>query len=299
MARMSFKQTLQNMLERIPLVGDRFRHYQLRRNHPAEWALIHRRHHTSNSQPSILHFSVNKAATQYVKDMVSRIGAENGMTPVHLLGYAFNSNFPFLDHLSAGEMQQYAYLFKPQGYVYSNFGGVIEGIPNIEAYRIILMVRDPRDVLTSMYYSSAYSHAVPAATSDKRADFLQRREYIRQISIDQFVLENAERERVIYQRYTDLLVYQYPYLHLTRYEEMLSDFDIWFNRLLAYCQLEISPTLHQALYAEAEKIRPVKEDIFAHVRAGKSGDHIGKLQPDTIARLNEIFAQVLKDYNYV
>lgn len=128
------------------------------------------------------------------------------MTPIHLHGYAFNSAFPFLDDLSLEEMQKYAYLFKRRGYVYSVFGGAIEGIPALEQYRIFLMVRDPRDVLTSMYYSSAYSHPVPEATGDKREAFLARRRHTREISIDQFALENAEHKRAIYQHYTDLLV---------------------------------------------------------------------------------------------
>jgi hypothetical protein len=271
---------------------------KLRRNHPVEWALIQRRHITENVNPSILHFSVNKAATQYVKELLAKVGIENGMTTVHLHGYSFNSDFPFLDHLSADEMQQYAYLFKPKGYIYSVFGGPIENIPNMDAFRTVLMVRDPRDVLTSMYYSSAYSHAVPAATGDKRDYFLERRTHTRQISIDQFVLENAERERAIYQRYTDLFIRQHSNLHLIRYEEMIADFDAWFNSLLEYCQLEISPSLRQTLYTEAEKVRPVTENIYAHIRKGQAGDYLSKLQPETIAYLNEVFVQVLKDYHY-
>ena len=295
---MNFKDKIFNTLIRAPFLGGYLREFQLRRKRPVEWALIRRRHQTANTHPSILHFSVNKAATQYVMDLLKRIGAANGMTPAHLHGYAFNSNFPFLDHLSAEEMQSYAYVFKPQGYAYTVFGGAIEGIPNMEAYRAVLMVRDPRDVLTSMYYSSAYSHAVPGATGDKREDFLQRRAHTREISIDQFVLENAERERSIYQRYKDTLLDKYPGVYFTRYEEMTADFDAWLTGLTTYCELEVSPALRRAIYAEAEKIRPAKENIHAHVRKGQPGDYLNKLQPETIARLNEIFAQTLKDYQY-
>lgn len=295
---MTLKQNLLTTLKRLPIVGAAVHELQLRRNHPVEWALVHNRHYNENEHTSIIHFSVNKSATQYVKTLLGRLGAENGMTSAHIHGYSFNSSFPFFDRLSADEMQAYAYIFKPQGYVYSVFGGAIEGIPNMETYRAVLMVRDPRDVLTSMYYSSAYSHAVPQDTGGKRENFLQRREHTRAISIDQFVLENAERERTIYQRYTDLLVRRYPRLYLTRYEEMTADFEAWFNGLLAYCQLEVSPALRQTLFAESQKIRPTKEDVYAHVRKGKSGDHLSKLQPKTIEQLNEIFAQVLKDYNY-
>jgi hypothetical protein len=295
---MNFQSSLLKLLRHLPVAGRAIRQFQLRRNHPTEWALIHHRHHTTNARPSILHFSVNKSATQYVKELLSRVGAENAMTPVHLHGYAFNSDFPFLDHLSAEEMRKYGYLFKPQGYVYTVFGGAIEGIPQMEEFRTVLILRDPRDVLTSMYYSSAYSHTVPDATGNKRRYFLERRAHTRDISIDQFALEYAERERAIYQRYTDVLVRKQAGIHLTCYEDMTADFDTWFNDLLAYCGLEISRALRQTIYAKAQQIRPAREDIHAHVRKGMPGDHREKLQPETIENLNEIFAQVLKDYHY-
>ncbi|NJL74542.1 MAG: hypothetical protein HC892_05355 [Saprospiraceae bacterium] len=38
-----------------------------KRNHPVEYALLKGRHSNDNLHPSILHFSLNKSATQYVK----------------------------------------------------------------------------------------------------------------------------------------------------------------------------------------------------------------------------------------
>jgi hypothetical protein len=295
---MDLKHNLFDLLLRLPVAGWAFRQLQLWRHHPMEWALIHRCHYTSSKQPSILHFSVNKSATQYVKSLLSRAGTENGMTAVHLHGYSFNSDFPFLDHLSVEEMRPYQYLFKPHGYVYSVFGGAIEAIPSMENYRTVLMIRDPRDVLTSMYYSSAYSHSVPEVTSNKRKAFLESRAHTRELTIDEFVLENAERERAIYQRYTDLFVKKQAALYLTRYEDMITDFDAWFKGLLAYCKLEVTPALHQTIFAEAQKIRPAKENIYSHVRKGMPGDYREKLRPKTVDALNQIFAQVLKGYRY-
>lgn len=294
----SVKRTLGLALERLPLLGPRFIQMRLRRQYPVEWGLIHDRQHSDNMHASILHFSVNKSATQYVKDLLGKVGAENGLTSAHLHGYAFDSDLPFFDHLSSEEFQKYKHVFHPRGYVYSVFGGAIDGIPNLEEYRTVLMVRDPRDVLTSMYYSMAYSHVLPDAGGNKQEDFVTRRKHTREISIDEFVLENAEHERQVYQRYTDLMVRRQAGIYLTRYEEMTDNFDKWFTSLLTYCQFEISEKLKKSLYEEAAKIRPAKEDIHAHVRQGRPGDHQNKLRPDTIKKLNEIFIQVLKDLDY-
>jgi hypothetical protein len=296
---MSINQNIIGLTYRIPLAGKILRDYVLRRRYPAEWALIHNVGQGIADHPSIMHFSVNKAATQYVKDLLGRIGRENGLVPVHLHGYSFDSDLPFFDHLSKEDMQKYAHLFRPKGYVYSVFGGAIDGIENIEKYRTVLMVRDPRDVLTSMYYSSAYSHAIPNATGDKRSIFLKRRAHTRQIDIDQFVLENAERERAIYQRYIDLYLNGRPHLYLTRYEDMVKDFSAWVDGLLDHCELVIEPAMRTKIVEEAGLIRPVKENKYAHIRKGEPGDHHDKLQPKTVLRLNDIFAEVMKKFGYV
>ena len=294
----SLIQASSSALKGIPYLGPWYIQMRLRRQHPVEWALIHNRHHNENLHVSILHFSVNKSATQYVKSLLGRVGTENGLTPAHLLGYAFDSDLPFFDHLSAEEFQKYKYVFHPRGYVYSNFGGAIEGFPGMEQYRSVLMVRDPRDVLTSLYYSTAYSHSLPDPGGNKQGDFISKREHTRRISVDEFVLENAEAERRIYQRYTDLMMRKQPEPYLTRYEEMTHDFDTWFTRLLDYCQLHVSEDLKKALYEEAVNIRPTVEDIHAHVRQGKPGDHKTKLRHETIEKLDTIFSQVLKDFDY-
>jgi hypothetical protein len=295
----SLKRSMDGALERIPVLGPYFIQLRLRRRYPIEWALIHNQHHNTNQHPSILHFSVNKAATQYVKQILGQVGAENGLTPTHLHGYAFDSTFPFFDRLSAEEFQKHTYLFHPRGYVYSDFGGAFEGIPDIEQYRTVLMVRDPRDVLTSLYYSVAYSHPEPAKNGDKHKPFITDRKHAREIRIDEYVLETAESERLIYQHYTDLMVSKQPGLYLTRYEEMTLDFDSWFRNLLAYCEFDISKKLKQILYEQAEHIKPAQENIQAHIRKGIAGDHKNKLRPDTIEKLDEIFSQVLKDFDYV
>ncbi len=294
----SLKRTLSDAFVHIPFLGPWFIQTRLRRQHPVEWALIHNQHRNDNQHPSILHFSLNKSATQYVKSLLGRVGIENGLTPAHLHGYAFDSDLPFFDHLSAEEFQKYRYIFHPRGYVYSDFGGAIEGIPDMEEYRTVLMVRDPRDVLTSMYYSMAYSHKLPDASGNKYTAFAAKRKHTREIGIDEFVLDNAEPERRIYQRYTDLLVSKQAGIYLTRYEDMTLDFNAWFTGLLAFCEFNISEKLQQTLYEEAAKIRPAQENIHANIRQGKPGDHQNKLRLDTIKRLNNIFFQVLKDFNY-
>ena len=296
---MPVKQQILNLMIRTPILGGPVREMKLRRSYPVEWALLNKRHSTSSTHTSIFHFSVNKAATQYVKSLLDRAGSENGLTPVNLNGYSFNSNLPYIDGMSPEQLHEYEYLFQDQGYVYSVFGGAIQGLPMMDRCRVVLMMRDPRDVLTSMYYSSAYSHPVPSVTGNKRDAFVKNRARSLEIGVDQFVLENAERERGIYQRYIDTLMRDLPSLYVTRFEDMTADYDAWLDALLDYCGFEISTELREALCNEAAKIRPSKENIHAHIRKGQPGDYLEKLKPETITQLNEILGtEVLEKFGY-
>jgi hypothetical protein len=277
---------------RVPLVypwitNNRFR---------LERRLIAGTHRNTNTHKSIIHFSVNKAATQYTKGILRRCAKEKGLTHARINEYARHSDFQYLDHLSAAEMVQYRHVFKPSGYLYSVFGGTIEGIPNLDSYHVILMIRDPRDVLTSRYFSHAYSHLPPGRS--KIEPFHTGVAFAQQAGIDRYVLEWSEQVYQIYQRYLDLLVNRQSNLYITKYEHMMSDFPAWLDGVLNYCELDISATLRQELLEEAFKTRPKKENVSKHARQATPGDYKRKLQPETIEHLNNQFSDILTAFGY-
>jgi len=287
-----------SFLKRLPIAGEFLRKRNLQRLFKVELELIRGIHSNENEHLSIIHFSINKAATQYVKKILRRCATEKGMVPVGLHEYAFHTDFPFLDHLSAGEMQKYQHIFRPNGYLYSVFGGMIEGIPDLEKYLVVLMVRDPRDILVSEYYSIAYSHPEPSKRISKYDGFMEKRRTARQITIDEYVIGESDRVHNVYQRYLTQLLNHYPQVYLTTYEDMASDFRIWLEGLLEYCELEISNELLQSLLKDSEQLQPKKEVIYQHIRKGKPGDHKEKLKQETIDYLNSKFSSILKEFEY-
>jgi hypothetical protein len=82
-----------------------------------ELALLKGTRVNSSRHPSIIHFSYNKAATQYVKSILNRCAVENGMVPVGVHDLASHSKVPYLDQLSHDEMKPYQHIFKVQGYL--------------------------------------------------------------------------------------------------------------------------------------------------------------------------------------
>lgn len=262
-----------------------------------EKALLAGHHRTSSRRPSVLHFSFNKAATQTVKKLLIECGRRNKLTPALLHDYAFHHSMPFLDHLEREEMKKYAHLFKPKGYLYTVFGGMIAEIPDLEKFKVVLVVRDPRDILVSDYYSIAYSHAIP--DGEKKEIYLSRRESALASTLDEYVLNSAPKLQSVFERYEMHLFPVCPSVHVARYEDMVENFPEWFDSLVSACGMEISKTFRQNLVEKHEARRPKGENIHKHLRKGMPGEHREKLRPETVEQLNKIFEQPLTRFNYL
>jgi len=264
-----------------------------------ERKLLAGKHKTSNTHRSILHFSLNKAATQYTKYLLKRCATASGITHVGLNEYAFHSDLPFLDRLDFQQMREYSHAFKPEGYLYSVFGGMVPGIPNLDAYQIVFMVRDPRDILVSSYYSLRKTHLLPSAGGNKYRFFMRRRSWAKESDIDEFVLAESERLKETVSGYAELLNAPNLRVHLTRYEDMTSNFESWLQSLLEACELKLDQRLFKKLVNEYHSMVPKEHNISSHVRRGRPGDFHNQLQTDTIEILTEYFRKELSQYGYV
>lgn len=280
-------------LKKLPVMEDWYDQRRFR----VERDLINGRAHKTIDHPSILHFSVNKAATQYTKRIMLRCAQENGLLPAQLSAYAWKHDFPYLFTQTAVENEPYLHVFRPKGYVYTVFGGFVEGIPHIEQYRVVVMVRDPRDVLVSGYYSYAHSHALPP-DEEKAEEFLEFRSLVQQMSVDEYARELGPDLYGRLQKYINLS-WQMDDVCILKYEDMIADFPSWLDTLLAYCQFQISDSLRASLLQEADRSKQKKkEDISSHRRQVTPGDHMRKLQPETINYLNDLFADITKQFQY-
>ncbi|MGO9988436.1 MAG: sulfotransferase domain-containing protein [Steroidobacteraceae bacterium] len=186
-------------------------------------------------------------------------------------------------------------------------------IPHVENYRIILHLRDPRDVLVSMFYSYCYIHP-----GEIEANTGYRREAAAR-GIDAFVLAKASQGSADYRgdygtgghvedlignlpkRYRDYIEHfcGKPNVILVKYEEMVSDYRNWLEKFIAPFPIEDKAKVIDDLAAQSPGFFPKRnDDAMTHVRHVTPGDHKQKLQPSTIGRLNEIFSDVLDELDY-
>jgi len=177
------------------------------------------------------------------------------------------------------------------------FGGRVESIPDIEKYRPVIMIRDPRDVLVSAYYSYSTSHSVPN-DKNKAEEFLALREKISKLSVDEYVKEMCSETEEIMSQYVELNN-TCPSARVMKYEDMIADFSEWFETLIGHCEWTVSTQLREQIAAQAEKARtPSSEDSSRHRRQVLPGDYKRKLKPETITYLNHQLADCLRSFDY-
>lgn len=284
------------LFKQLPFVREPVRRYLFRRRWSTELRLLNGVDPSNNDHSSILHLTLNRSASQWVKSVLQRCAVSEGIIHVRWNEMAFNSEYPYLDKLES--VEEYEQIFHPKGYLYSAYGGYPKGIPQIEEYKVVLVVRDPRDILVSRYFSKRESHGVPLKVSDKRQDFLMDRAYTQRTSVDEFALEKSSGLRDRFDCYISRLLERHPNVHVTRYEDMVADVEQWLDRLLAYVEFSPPEELRTEIIEEARSIQTKEEDPSAHNRKGRPGDHREKLHSSTIQELNDTFHHVLDRFGY-
>jgi hypothetical protein len=267
-----------------------------RQRFAVERALLAGSHRAATDHPSIIHFTLNRAGSQFVKSLLRRCSEEAGLTHADLTLYAYASSFPYLYDLPAGQFHKYAHAFRPRGYVYSAFNGFLD-IPHLDEFRVLLVIRDPRDVLTSRYYSDAFGHPRPPETGDKHIGFDELRASVQATDINDYVLAATPELKHRYQQYLDHLAGR-NYACVVRYEDMVTDFPRFLDRVLGFAGLTIGDELKNRLLSESAHATPETENVYRHVRKRLPGDHVQKLDAKTIARLNEEWSAILDAFGY-
>jgi len=254
---------------------------------------------------NVLIFTLHKSASMFLHDLARSVAQEFGIDH-------HSDNYPHMCS-QIEKLGWHGYLEdgKRMGCFGPIRGKSQRSIPgSLDAYSIILHLRDPRDVLVSLYFSKVYSHSRNGAGFNLSDS--ERRSY--EINgIDHFVIERVDDFKARYQSLTSALLGKQNVV-LLKYEEMISDYSGWLRRFLsAFAHLKIPPrwasvllgernsleAIHKRLYHRFKDEFNVKsENIYSNKRQVKAGDHKRRLRADTIERLNAEFRTVLDVLGY-
>ena len=259
--------------------------------HPIELLLLDRHQPVSDRQ-SVIVFTLHKCASVFIREVFIKLSQESNITHIDFEGYYWlkGEQVP----LSSRKINSIQKIFKPYGYCYGP-GRFFYNIPEIEKYKIVLHLRDPRDILTSMYFSWFYSHPLPSSEREKRL-ILNLREKASETSIDDFVISSTKELKNRFNTYFQHFLNQ-PNVLWVQYENMVYDFRNWMETVVDFCGFEINQDIFNQLIENSD-FNVSQENVYAHKRQVLPGDHQRKLNVNTINHLNKEFEQALEILNY-
>jgi SHS2 domain-containing protein len=156
----------------------------------------------------------------------------------------------------------------------------------------IFLIRDPRDILVSSYYSFGYTHKF-SAVKEIEEQQRQARERIRCKTIDTFALEIANAT-LNHFHIIDRLSQACNRGIVLKYEDMIDNWETFSSELTRY--LDIGRKTLRHIYKET---RPLEnESGTGFRRSGKPGAYKDKLLTSTVDALNVAFASVLPRFHY-
>ncbi len=232
-----------------------------------------------------------KAASSYVGGIMTQLLAARGIPSIDMAQLAFQNSIPEDQFCIEGQT-----LLERPGYFFGPFRDAYVGqMPALAKTNIVVQIRDPRDCLVSYYYSVAFSHGLPAP-GPARDKFMIERETALSLGVDEYSLLSMKTYLPIF-REMITIIETMPNVYVSRYEEMVSDFAPWLDRLADYLGVGDHADVKHAIIRAASF--DVSEDQFKHKRQVTPGDFERKLMPQTQAELTHYLEPVLTKLGYV
>lgn len=245
---------------------------------------------TTSTVPSTIFYTLHKAGSVYFWGCIRRLAMSAGMPGINIAGHYFKlgydqSEFP----------QEVKDVFKPVGYCYGPFRtlNLPFEIPDYDRYRKLFIVRDPRDILTSHYFSNKFSHPpMPPKPGETEPSVKRNRT---DTDIDGYVVHLAPRFVSRFEDYQRFVTeHNVP---IFRYEDIIDNFETWLHEVAKV--MGISPRRQAIKFLLDNHVADVEqEEVKLHRRQIRPGDHLRKLKPETIDTLNEMFREPLRFFKY-
>jgi hypothetical protein len=254
-----------------------------------------------SSAENIFHCCVHKTASQWVRKLLQdrRTYKYSGLEvynyeqqlpdkvdPRPLTERTFNEPFP------AGKIVTPIYIDQPG----------LKGIPKPKNFRAFFIMRDPRDIVVSRYFSFKVSHPVMGDISKLREDLNTMGEeegfaYV----IDQL----AKRRLFDALRSWARIAPADSELAVFRYEDLTDtqQFAHW-QRLYAHCDIRMPDSVLRELLKQNSFTALTKgrdrgaEDVKAHLRKGIHGDWKNHFTPAVEKRFREVTDALVEELGY-
>ena len=150
-------------------------------------------------------------------------------------------------------------------------------IPKPDDYRAFVVIRDPRDIVVSWYFSAALTHGV------KHSEMLQAlRKDLGSMSFQDGLMLSIEQLNYLFNSLRSWRQSEEtdPRIKIFKFEDLTqANRFVVFKELLQHCKISVSDTvlhdvLNQYSFEKLTKRRTGEEDLSSHLRKGMAGDWV-------------------------
>lgn len=243
--------------------------------------------------PAYFVFGVRKSGSSIMNAMVTSLAKFNKVNYVDVAGLLFGKGVT----VAAWQNEPGLATLLHGGNLFGGFRNAPLGLrdhPLVVGSKKILLVRDPRDALVSEYFSNAYSHSIPEE-GEGRQLMLENRARALKASITEYVLRQAKIFRSTLNEYREFLAM--PGMRLYHYEDAIMNKRWFLQDICEHFGWTVTDQLLDQILGWAD-VMPDEERPDNFVRKVTPGDHRDKLDPATIALLNEALAPMLTELGY-
>ena len=191
----------------------------------------------------------------------------------------------------------YAFLDQP-GYIFDSFRS-LQCLPEVPAFCTspkIFLVRDPRDVAVSFYFSMQKSHTLPPGGGDTAKNLEAARLTATRKSIEEYVVtdECAPTLRNL-ERFCDFK--DDSQSTIFRYEDIVFEKRKWAARLAELLGADLDEEIINEI-ADKNDIRPADEDASRHIRQVTPGNYKKHLTDRAISFLEHRYRRIFEVFGY-
>lgn len=249
----------------------------------------------SSDRSSFFAFSLFKAGSTLLHKMLAEYCSREKVPAVDIPTRLFKAGLR-IHMITPASMESALY---DRGYGYLGWRGPLYNVNfDFSRTRNILLVRDPRDRLVSMYFSWAYSHVTPGAGEAR--DHLQalREKVLGFGSVNEWVMGDPQALRAIIaplNRFHAMLPAETTRLY--RYEDVIYGKSEWLSDMLEFMGVEVDPGLVDEI-AVKNDLRPESEKPDEHVRQVAPGNYRKHITGEALDYLDDVYEEYIRAYGY-
>ncbi|HEY5238478.1 MAG TPA: sulfotransferase domain-containing protein [Rhizomicrobium sp.] len=250
----------------------------------------------TSSAPSVMAFSFHKGGSTLLFNMLRRLSRNVGFT-----FYSIDDKL-FADNVSAMRRPtDIGDIFNPTGYCFGGFRRFpIYPIPLLDTARTVFLIRDPRDMITSLYFSLLKSHRLPAATEGEgaREEMLATRARLEQMDMDTFANERLPGYVKEFEGYAAQGFHWRPNVATYRYEDVIFRKREWIADICDWFGWSPPPKVVDKILGDVDVV-PDAERPDEHIRQVSPGNYKKHLGEGTVEHINGVLGEYMRLYGYL